>query len=382
MRTFHIGGIAAQHLTGVADVRKRRQENLRQLHEDIEKGLVGFGATSGKEKAKAIQGVLTLLEDPVSGILRVGELLEARRPKGQAIVTEVDGIVHRIETEVLRRVIIASETPLKEVRGENLVEAVVNPRTKKVLLKAGLANLDRFASKHRDEVPFVVLHRSYLVPYRGYLQVERGMKVRAGDRLTQGPLDPNELLAMKGIRATQEYLLQEVQAVYRTQAVDINDKHVEIIIAQMFRKRRIEDPGDTEFLPGQLVELAALREENNRVRKAGGQEATASPVILGITEASLATDSFLSAASFQKTTKVLTEAAIQGKEDILFGLKENVIIGRLVPAGTGYAKHARAEVRSLVPSEDEALLSALAQSDHDEEEQDDFGEEGIYPGTD
>jgi len=208
------------------------------------------------------------------------------------------------------------------------------------------------------------------------------MKVRAGDRLTQGPLDPNELLAMKGIRATQEYLLQEVQAVYRTQAVDINDKHVEIIIAQMFRKRRIEDPGDTEFLPGQLVELAALRGENNRVRKAGGQEATASPVILGITEASLATDSFLSAASFQKTTKVLTEAAIQGKEDILFGLKENVIIGRLVPAGTGYAKHARAEVRSLVPSEDEALLSALAQSDHDEEEQDDFGEEGIYPGTD
>ena len=379
MRTFHVGGVASRYMTGVADVRKRRQENLRQLHEDIEKGLVGLGSTGGKEKTKAIQDVLKLLEDAVDGILRVQELLEARRPKGQAIVTEVDGVVDRIDTEILRRVVVASEQVAAQARGQQMVEAIVDPQKRKVLVEEGVVSLDRIATKHGGRLPYVTIHKAYLVPYRGYLEVERGMRVQAGDRLTQGPLDPDELLAMKGIRAVQEYLLQEVQLVYRSQAAtDINDKHIETIISQMFRKRRVEEPGDTEFLPGQLVELSELEEENRRVTKARKQPATYSPVILGITEASLATESFLAAASFQKTTKVLTEAAIQGKEDPLFGLKENVIIGRLIPAGTGFVTHAHTKVLAPSEPEEEQLVGPLPEL---EEEEELIDEEGFLSGA-
>ena len=162
-----------------------------------------------------------------------------------------------------------------------------------------------------------------------------GDEVRAGDALTEGPLDPQKVLQMQGVRAAQDYLVREIQAVYRSQGVDINDKHIEVIVRQMLRKRRVVDPGDADMLPGKIYDRFSFDDVNREIRERGGQEATGEWVLLGITEASLATDSFLSAASFQKTTRVLTEAAIQGKVDNLVGLKENVIIGRLIPAGTG-----------------------------------------------
>jgi DNA-directed RNA polymerase subunit beta' len=185
-----------------------------------------------------------------------------------------------------------------------------------------------------------------MVPYRGNLEVRPGTHIRAGDRLTEGPLDPHKVLDLQGVRGVQEYLVREIQAVYKNQGVDINDKHVEIIVRQMLKKRKIRHPGDTDFLPGQVVDKFEFEDENKRVRELDppGTEATADWLLLGITEASLATDSFLSAASFQKTTRVLTEAAVRGKRDNLVGLKENVIIGRLIPAGTGLPRYRDQEV--------------------------------------
>ena len=162
-----------------------------------------------------------------------------------------------------------------------------------------------------------------------------GQSVEAGEELTEGSINPHELLDIKGIPAVQQYLLREVQRVYRMQGVDINDKHIEVMIRQMLRKVKVEEYGDTELLPGGLIEVFDFEDENQRQIAAGAEPATAKPVVLGITKSSLATDSFLSAASFQETTRVLTEAAIKGKVDPLLGLKENVIIGKLIPAGTG-----------------------------------------------
>ena len=183
------------------------------------------------------------------------------------------------------------------------------------------------------------------MPYRGQLQVQAGQRVEAGDRLTEGPLDPQKVLDLQGIRGVQNYIVREIQAVYKSQGVDINDKHIEVIARQMLRKRRIKNAGDTEFLPGQMVDRFEFEDANKRVREMDppGTEATADWLLLGITEASLATDSFLSAASFQKTTRVLTEAAVRGKKDSLVGLKENVIIGRLIPAGTGLPQYRNLE---------------------------------------
>jgi DNA-directed RNA polymerase subunit beta' len=165
--------------------------------------------------------------------------------------------------------------------------------------------------------------------------VKIGDEVHAGDRLTEGPLDPDRVLELQGITGVQDYMVKEVQSVYKSQGVDINDKHIEVIVRQMLKKRKIVDPGDTLFLPGQMVDKFEFIDANNEIREHEGTEATADWLLLGITEASLATDSFLSAASFQKTTKVLADAAVKGKKDNLVGLKENVIIGRLIPAGTG-----------------------------------------------
>jgi len=171
--------------------------------------------------------------------------------------------------------------------------------------------------------------------------------VEAGDRLTEGPLDPQKVLDLQGTRGVQNYIVREIQAVYKSQGVDINDKHVEVIARQMLRKRKIKNQGDTDFLPGQMVDKFEFEDANKRVRELDppGTEATADWLLLGITEASLATDSFLSAASFQKTTRVLTEAAVRGKKDALIGLKENVIIGRLIPAGTGLPQYRNIEPR-------------------------------------
>jgi DNA-directed RNA polymerase subunit beta' len=344
MRTFHTGGVAAQYITGVAEVKKRKQEALRSLHEDIDRQVVSIDATgSERERLRSIQEMLKVLETPVHGLLRVVELFEARRPKGQAITSQVDGVVSAIETKGLRTVVIHSEQTLEDpklVRGERSAEKIVNKRTKKTILEEDEKITDKVVRRlQKAGIDRVTIKTSHLVPYRGELLVREGQAVRAGDRLTGGPLDPQRVLQLKGLRGVQEYLLREIQAVYRSQGVIINDKHVEVIVRQMLRKRKVREHGDTDFLAGEIVDRFAFDDENARVRELGGREATADWVLLGITEASLATESFLSAASFQRTTRVLAQAATAGKRDHLVGLKENVIIGRLIPAGSGMPVH-------------------------------------------
>jgi len=239
-------------------------------------------------------------EDITRGLPRVEELFEVRKPKGQAVVAEVSGIARFGENKGRREV---------EVLGEN------------------------------DEVL-----GAYPVHYGSRLKISEGDYVEIGDALTEGPLNPHDILKTKGLQEVQRYLLQEVQKVYRSQGVDISDKHIEIMIRQMLKKVRIEDSGDTSMLPGSFADISAFEEENQWVMQNQGLPAVCSPMLLGITKASLNTDSFLSAASFQETTKVLTEAAIKGKVDYLIGLKENVIIGKLIPAGTGYPLYRKTDI--------------------------------------
>ena len=227
--------------------------------------------------------------DITQGLPRVEELFEARKPKGIAIVTEIDGIVRISDDKARKEVNIISDTDAKK----------------------------------------------YLIPFGAKLRVKEGDEVKAGDPITEGSINPNEILAIKGPEGVFEYLVQEVQKVYRNQGVDINDKHIEVIARQMLKKVRVEDNGDTNMLAGSLVDMYEFEDENKQVEAEGKKPATGRRVLLGITKASLATESFLSAASFQETTRVLTEAAIKGKTDDLIGLKENVIIGKLIPAGTG-----------------------------------------------
>ncbi len=234
-------------------------------------------------------------DDITRGLPRVEELFEVRKPKGQAVVAEVAGKIR-----------------FGEHKGRRQVEIVDD----------------------KDE-----LLGSYLVHYGSRLRVAEGDYIDMGDALTEGPLNPHDILKTKGLQEVQRYLLQEVQKVYRSQGVDISDKHIEIMIRQMLKKVRIEDSGDTSMLPGAFVDIAVFEEENIVTIREGRLPAVCSPMLLGITKASLNTDSFLSAASFQETTKVLTEAAIKGKIDNLIGLKENVIIGKLIPAGTGYSTY-------------------------------------------
>ncbi|MEQ8201289.1 MAG: DNA-directed RNA polymerase subunit beta' [Syntrophomonadaceae bacterium] len=232
-------------------------------------------------------------EDITRGLPRVEELFEVRKPKGQAVVAEASGKVRFGENKGRREV---------EILGEN------------------------------DEVV-----GAYPVHYGSRLKIREGDMVEIGDALTEGPLNPHDILKTQGLQSVQRYILQEVQKVYRSQGVDISDKHIEIMIRQMLKKVKIEDSGDTTMLPGAFIDISFFEEENLRTVQEGGLPAVCSPMLLGITKASLNTDSFLSAASFQETTKVLTEAAIKGKIDNLIGLKENVIIGKLIPAGTGYS---------------------------------------------
>ncbi|MCM3750148.1 DNA-directed RNA polymerase subunit beta' [Paenibacillus pasadenensis] len=233
-------------------------------------------------------------DDITQGLPRIQELFEARNPKGQAIITELDGVVKSIRETKDRREI--------EVQGE--AESKVYP-----------------------------------VSYGSRIRVVEGQQLEAGDELTDGSIDPKDMLRIKGIRGVQNYILQEVQRVYRNQGVEINDKHVEVMIKQMLRKIRIVDAGDTKLLPGAFVDVHEYEAANREVLLSGREPAVAKPVLLGITKASLETDSFLSAASFQETTRVLTDAAIKGKVDQLLGLKENVIIGKLIPAGTGMNRY-------------------------------------------
>lgn len=248
-------------------------------------------------------------DDITQGLPRVEELFEARRPKGQAVIVEVPGFVD-----------------IREVKGRREVE---------ITGEDGEKNM-------------------YPIPFGSRIKVKVGDKVEAGDELTEGSINPHDLLKIKGPQAVQVYLLQEVQKVYRLQGVDINDKHIEVMIRQMLRKVKLDEYGDTDLLPGALIDIFELKQVNDAAEKRGGAPAEGKPVLLGITKASLATDSFLSAASFQETTRVLTEAAIKGKMDPLLGLKENVIIGKLVPAGTGMSRY-----RNITLSEGDSDLKQL-----------------------
>ena len=233
--------------------------------------------------------------DITQGLPRVEELFEARKPKGLAIITEIPGRVEIRDTKKKREVIVTDE-------------------------ESGEA-------------------KTYLIPYGSRIKVTDGAYLEAGDALTEGSVNPHDILKIKGISAVQDYMLREVQRVYRLQGVEISDKHIEVLVRQMLKKVRVEDNGDTDLLPGTLVDNLELEDINEKMMAEGKKPAEGKQIMLGITKASLATNSFLSAASFQETTKVLTEAAIKGKIDPLIGLKENVIIGKLIPAGTGMKRY-------------------------------------------
>jgi DNA-directed RNA polymerase subunit beta' len=258
-------------------------------------------------------------EDITHGLPRVVELFEARVPKGKAPISEVAGRVRIEETEKEKKIVVVPDDGA-------------------------------------DEITYPKISR------RARMRVGEGDHVEVGEKLTEGAVDPHEVLRIMGPRAVQLHLVSEVQEVYRSQGVQIHDKHIEVIVRQMLKRVTIIDSGSTEFLPGSLVERTIFEAENRRVVAEGGEPASGRPVLMGITKASLATESWLSAASFQETTRVLTDAAIQAKSDSLLGLKENVIIGKLIPAGTGIARYrnirvepteeARAQVYSMTGYDD------------------------------
>ena len=241
-------------------------------------------------------------KDITQGLPRVEELFEARKPKREAMLAEISGTISLGENKKKRELIITSD--------DGTIKA-------------------------------------YPIAYGSRLKVKEGDRVVAGDELTEGQINPHDLLRILGVKAVQEHLLKEVLMVYRLQGVGIGDKHIEVIVHQMLRKVRVEDAGDTNMLPGSMVDIFHFEKENERTIMAGGRPAVAKRILLGITKAALATESFLSAASFQETTRVLTEAAIKGKEDHLVGLKENVIIGKIIPAGTGMPRYRDVEVKEM-----------------------------------
>jgi DNA-directed RNA polymerase subunit beta' len=250
-------------------------------------------------------------KDITGGLPRVAELFEARKPKSHAVVTEIDGSV-----------------TLGTVSKGTRPVTVVSPTGEE---------------------------RTYQIPYGKHLRVVDGEFVRAGDKLSEGPLNPHDILKIKGITGVQEYLVNDIQEVYRLQNVKIDDKHIGVIVRQMLQKIKIEDPGDTMFIEGETVDRVTLREENERVIQEGGKPSTFQPLLLGITKAALSTQSFISAASFQETTRVLAEAAIAGKKDPLLGLKENVIMGSLIPAGTGLKEYRKIDIEEEEEEEKEEM---------------------------
>ena len=262
--------------------------------------------------------------DITQGLPRVEEIFEARKPKGLAIITEFGGVATIKDTKKKREVIVTN----KET-GES---------------------------------------KTYLIPYGSRIKIMDGAVLEAGDELTEGSVNPHDILKIKGVRAVQDYMLREVQRVYRLQGVEINDKHIEVIVRQMLQKIRIEENGDSDLLPGSMVDSLDFLELNEKLEEEGKEQAVGSQVLLGITKASLATNSFLSAASFQETTKVLTEAAIKGKIDPLIGMKENVIIGKLIPAGTGMKRYRNIKLDSDINEDDELTFDDMDDLDFETEE--------------
>jgi len=249
----------------------------------------------------------TKTKDITGGLPRVVELFEARKPKDPAVITEIDGVVrYGGISKGMRKITVVAES---------------------------------------EET------REYAVPRGVHINVQEGERVKAGEPLMDGPINPHDILNVLGERALQNYLVNEIQEVYRLQGVNINDKHIEVIVRQMMRWVKIEEVGDTEFLIDETVERLKFAEEGERVVSRSGRPATSRPLLLGITKASLSTDSFISAASFQETTRVLTEASISGRVDYLRGLKENVIMGRLIPAGTGLEAHRQVAIPDAAPLE-------------------------------
>ncbi len=266
-------------------------------------------------------------DDITQGLPRVEELFEARKPKGLAIIAEFGGVAEIKETKKKREII------------------VTNPETGE--------------------------SKAYLIPYGSKIKILDGAVLEAGDELTEGSINPHDLLKIKGLRAVQDYMIREVQRVYRLQGVEINDKHVEVIVRQMLKKIKVDTAGDSEFLPGTTVEVLDFNEVNEQLEEEGKEPATGTQIMLGITKASLATSSFLSAASFQETTRVLTEAAINGKVDPLVGLKENVIIGKLIPAGTGMKRYGDVKLSTderIAREKEQAALAVSAEDVEDEAE--------------
>ena len=266
-------------------------------------------------------------DDITQGLPRVEELFEARKPKGLAIIAEFGGVAEIKETKKKREII------------------VTNPETGE--------------------------SKAYLIPYGSKIKILDGAVLEAGDELTEGSINPHDLLKIKGLRAVQDYMIREVQRVYRLQGVEINDKHVEVIVRQMLKKIKVDTAGDSEFLPGTTVEVLDFNEVNEQLEEEGKEPATGTQIMLGITKASLATSSFLSAASFQETTRVLTEAAINGKVDPLVGLKENVIIGKLIPAGTGMKRYGDVKLSTderIAREKEQAALAVSAENVEDEAE--------------
>ena len=259
--------------------------------------------------------------DITQGLPRVEELFEARKPKGLAIITEIKGVASIKDTKKKREIIVTDDET-----GDS---------------------------------------KTYLIPYGSRIKVPDGAVLEAGDELTEGSVNPHDILKIKGVRAVQDYMLREVQRVYRLQGVEINDKHIEVIVRQMLKKIRIENNGDSDMLPGTLVDVLDYEDANDRLQEEGKELAEGKQILLGITKAALATDSFLSAASFQETTKVLTEAAIKGKVDHLVGLKENVIIGRLIPAGTGMKCYSDVRLNTDISSKDTLMFD---EEDSEEDE--------------
>ena len=313
------------------------------------------------------------------------ELFEARAPKGQAIISEIDGAAEVVQDEEGRRIkvtssevyhdeyslppdwqvmvdngqwvdigaVLACKTPEAEVTPEPVALVTkTQPMLARVAGEVTIGDGQLFISYEEKE------ERGYVIPATAHIRVQTGDRLKAGQQLTDGSINPQDILHILGREAVQQYLVDETQKVYRSQGVNINDKHIEVIVHQMLTKVRIDSSGDTQLLPGELVNKSQYEDINAKVLAEGGEPATAQTVLMGITRASLSTDSWLAAASFQETTRVLTEAAIYGKIDKLVGLKENVIIGKLIPARYPVSE----EVPSLVASEESEELSDEASS--------------------